>query len=200
MCANKPVMNHSLCCVSVIWEVSWSINTLNLWSKSHMNSPYYYLISLISVIHWDSNFDFWNSLNINSSISSSVLPLPGGAVASKFIYHVYTRSQKFVSNREFLHGCQQFAWLTKLHHTQTNVYGSSFPFPWNKGNFNIESSLTMVIIMNSSLSSSSIPSFGIPWLSTLGPLFLFLSSWSLLYLSLFAATTFSSLHLRNCGN
>ena len=57
---SKVAKDHSLCCTSDIWKLTLEINVLNLWSKSQKDSVGSYLISLISMIHCDSDFGFLN--------------------------------------------------------------------------------------------------------------------------------------------
>ena len=70
MCGRSAAINHSLCCTSDIWKLTLSIKFLNHWSKSHTDSVDNYLISLISVMHCDSDLGFLNSQIIASQISS----------------------------------------------------------------------------------------------------------------------------------
>jgi len=80
MWGNRATMNHSLCCCDRIWNVKRSINVLNLWSKYHTDSLGFCLIYFNSVMHWDSDFGFFN-YNINPVlISAKVLTCPVGTL------------------------------------------------------------------------------------------------------------------------
>ena len=72
MCSSKVTMNHSLCCTSNIWKLTLAINVLNLWSKSQKYSVGISLISLISIMHHDSNFIFLKSSIIPNQIWLSI--------------------------------------------------------------------------------------------------------------------------------
>ena len=73
MCGNSATINHSLCYTSDIWKLTLAIKVLNHWSKPHTDSANDCFISLISVIHYDSNLGFLNSKIIVAHISSRVL-------------------------------------------------------------------------------------------------------------------------------
>ena len=57
---SKAPKNHCLCCTSDIWKLTLEINFLNIWSDSQIDYVGSCLISLISVIHCDSDFVFLN--------------------------------------------------------------------------------------------------------------------------------------------
>ena len=64
-------MNHSLCCKSHIWNLTLSINVLNLWSKSQTKYVGSYLIYLISIMYYNLDFGFLNSyINLILILSS----------------------------------------------------------------------------------------------------------------------------------
>jgi len=98
MCDNNPAINNSLCCTSGIWNDNRSFSTLNIWSKSQTNSFIIFLISFISVMHYDSDLGFWNSFNSNWFTSTHVLVCLACVVFWYFMYHNSTHSMKVVSN------------------------------------------------------------------------------------------------------
>ena len=70
MCDRSTTINHSLCCTSDTWKLNLVIKVLNRWSKSHTDFVGNFFISLISVMHCDSDLVFLNSQIIMSQISS----------------------------------------------------------------------------------------------------------------------------------
>ena len=60
-CGNFATMYHYLCTSSIIWKFPWMIKHLSLLSNSHELSLVAYLISFISIQHYNCDFDFLNS-------------------------------------------------------------------------------------------------------------------------------------------
>ena len=76
ICGNNATINHSLCCAYDIGKDTCPISTLNIWSKSWVDSPFSFLISFSSMTHYDSDFGFLNSAIRAVWISLSILGCP----------------------------------------------------------------------------------------------------------------------------
>ena len=109
-------------------NVTWSINTLNRWSKSKLDSPTLCLISFSSIIHYDSDLGFLNSLKRATWISPRVLALP----SKNFMYQFNARSLKVVTIwLAFMSESVTFLTLHTTSHKNQCCWGSSDPVPWN---------------------------------------------------------------------
>ena len=86
MCGSSAAINHSLCYTPNIWKLTLAIDILKHWSNFHTIYPKACLISLISVIHWDSNCGFLNSEIIARRISSRVLCNCPSGTTQYFMY------------------------------------------------------------------------------------------------------------------
>ena len=102
MCGNKVEMNQSLCCTYDIWKLTLAINVLNIWSKSQKDFVDNWLISLISVMHCDSDFGFLNYLINLSWISLSVFGTTPTSTMENFIYQASARPHKIIIICAFL--------------------------------------------------------------------------------------------------
>ena len=96
ICGNKVTINHYLCCTSNIWNLTLDINVLNLWSKSQTYSIGNYLISLILVMHYDSNFGFMKSSIKTTWMSLSVLGTNPTGTMENFIYQSSAQPRRAV--------------------------------------------------------------------------------------------------------
>ena len=96
MCGSSAAINHSLCYTFDIWKLTLAISVLNRSSKSHTVSAGACLISLISIIHWDSDCGFLNSEIIARRISSRVLYGCPSGTTQYFIYQSNGQPRRFI--------------------------------------------------------------------------------------------------------
>ena len=127
-------MNHSLCCTSDIWKLTLAINVLNLSSKSQNFFVDGYLISLISVMHCDSDFNLLNSSINPILISLSVFGTTPTSTMENFIYQSSTRPRRIIIICAFLmFSSQIYRTVQTTSHRNQCCSGSSKPFPLNIG-------------------------------------------------------------------
>ena len=86
ICGSKEAINHSLCCTFEIWKLTFAINVLNPWLKPQTDFVGSYLISLISAMHCDSEFDYLNSSIEPKRILLSVFESTHVGTMESFIY------------------------------------------------------------------------------------------------------------------
>ena len=127
-------MNHSLCCTSDIWKLTLASNVLNIWSKSQTNYVGSFLISLTSVMHWDSDFSLLNSSIKQSRISLSVFGTTPIGTMEKFIYQSSAQPSRVMIIYAFLmFSSQIYQTVQMMSHRKQCCSGSSSPFPLNIG-------------------------------------------------------------------
>ena len=146
MCGNSMKINHSLCYTSDIWKLTFAISVLNHWSKSHTVSSRSYLITLISVIHWDSDWAFQNSKIIAHWISSRDFCGVPTSAAQNFMNQSRAWSLRVVIIHPFF-----ILTLCTMHTIQTSSQrnqccsGSSVPFHLKVGSLMFVPSIRVVL-------------------------------------------------------
>ena len=108
ICDNNAKMNHSLCSTFDI-----SINVLNIWSKCQTDSIGNYLISLISIMHFDSDFVFLNLYIILTQIWSSVFCATPTNTIENFMYYFSAQPCRVVIIRAFF---MSSSWTYRIVH------------------------------------------------------------------------------------
>ena len=135
MCGSRETINHSLCCTLEIWKLTLLISVLNLWSKSHTVSDRAFLISLISVIHCDSDLGLLNSDIIANHISLRVFYGVSDGMTHNFMNQSRVRPLKVVIICPFFISalCTKNSIQTASQRNQC-CFGNSVPFPLKVGN------------------------------------------------------------------